>query len=64
MRVLYAIFRESLQAAYDMVMDWTMEEHEALRSEVPKSALQTPFQNGTVQDIAKKVSAHACALLW
>lgn len=41
-------------------MGWTMEEHEFLRREVPTSALQTPFRNGTVQDIAKKVSISVC----
>lgn len=39
-----------------MVMTWSMQEHQDLRRQVPKHGLQTPFQGGSLQDIAKKVS--------
>lgn len=44
----------ALDAALDLVKDWTANEREALRAEVPRSALKTPFRSGTVYDIAKK----------
>jgi glutamate--cysteine ligase len=42
----------ALDAAWDLVKDWSAEEHVYLRSEVPKQALKTPFRNRTVGDIA------------
>jgi glutamate--cysteine ligase len=36
-----------------MVKDWSNEEHDYLRAEVPRAALQVPFRNGHVQDLAK-----------
>jgi glutamate--cysteine ligase len=49
--VLYS--QASLDAAADLIRDWTLEEHQALRDQVPKLALQTPFRGGTVQDLAR-----------
>jgi glutamate--cysteine ligase len=43
----------SLDAAWDLVKDWTLEEHEHLRAEVPRRALATPFRRGTVRDLAQ-----------
>jgi glutamate--cysteine ligase len=43
---------DALDAAWNLVKDWTAEEHAALRADVPKLALKTPFRNRTVQDIA------------
>lgn len=43
---------QSLDAAWDLVKDWTAEERAALHAAVPKTALQTPFRDGTVQDLA------------
>jgi glutamate--cysteine ligase len=37
-----------------MVNDWTIEEQEALRNEVPIKGLATSFRNRTVQDLAKE----------
>ncbi len=34
----------SLDAAWELVRDWTAEEREALRDGVPRLALKTPFQ--------------------
>ena len=47
--------QSSLDAAWDLVKDWTDEEHAALRLNVPKDAFHTKFRNGTVKDIAKEV---------
>ncbi len=45
----------SLDAAWDLVKDWTPEDHVALRNGVPTHGLKTPFQNGTVRDLALRV---------
>jgi len=44
---------EALDAALDLVADWTDDERETLRNEVPRTALHTPFRGGTVADIAR-----------
>ena len=36
---------QALDAAWELVKDWTAEEREALRNAVPKSALATPFRS-------------------
>ena len=46
---------EARTAAWDLVKDWTDEERQTLRDEVPKTALKTPFRNQTVGDIASEV---------
>jgi glutamate--cysteine ligase len=43
----------ALDAAWDMVKDWTAEERSALREAVPKLGLKTPFRNTTVQALAR-----------
>lgn len=45
----------ALEAAWTLVRDWTAAERNALRREVPRTALATPFRNGTVADIAREV---------
>ncbi len=52
---------EALDAAWDLVKDWTAEEHAVLRADVPRLALNTPFRNRSVGDIALDVLeiAHA-----
>ncbi len=42
-------------AAWDMVKNWTPEEHAGLRREVPRQALNTPFGSGCVGDVALDV---------
>jgi len=42
----------SLDAAWDLVKDWSIEEHDQLRNHVPAQGLKTPFRNGTVRDLA------------
>jgi glutamate--cysteine ligase len=44
----------ALDAAWDLVKDWTMEERAALRANVPRQGLKTPFRKGTVLDIARE----------
>jgi glutamate--cysteine ligase len=51
--VLY--HQATLDAAWDRVKDWTIEEHEYLRAEVPRQGLRTPFRGSTVQDLAKEM---------
>jgi len=42
----------ALDAAWDLVKDFTLEERNALRDGVPKLALKVPFRNGTLRDLA------------
>ena len=49
----------ALDAAWDLVRDWTDEERQRLRDEVPRLGLKTPFRNGTLFDIAKQALAIA-----
>ena len=51
----------SLDAAAALVADWTSEERERLRADVPKLGLKTPFRGGTVLDLAREVVALAGA---
>ena len=51
----------ALDAAWDLVKDWTIAEHEALRRDVPRLALNTPFRGRKVRDIALDVLAIARA---
>ena len=46
----------ALDAAWDLVKDWTIAEHEELRHHVPKMALKAPAPGGgTVHDLAREV---------
>jgi glutamate--cysteine ligase len=52
---------EALDAAWDLVKDFTLTERHALRDGVPKQALKLPFRNGTVRDLAEealKIAGH------
>jgi glutamate--cysteine ligase len=51
----------SLDAAWQLVKDWTEEERQAQRNAVPKQALKAPFRAGTLQDVAREVVAIAGA---
>jgi len=47
--------QSALDAAWDLVKDWTMEEREELRNVVPKLALDAPIPGGgTLRDIGKQ----------
>jgi len=45
---------EALDAAWDLVKDFSREERHALRDGVPKHALKLPFRNGSVRDLAEE----------
>ncbi len=45
--------QSSLDAAYDLIEDWTAEERQQLRNDTPRLALKTPFRGGTVRDVAR-----------
>jgi glutamate--cysteine ligase len=49
----------ALDAAWDLVKDWTQAERAALRRDVPRLGLATPFRGGTVRDVALRVLAIA-----
>ncbi len=50
----------SLDAAWDLVKDWSMEEREALRNAAPKHGLATPIPGGgTLQDLGREALAIA-----
>jgi glutamate--cysteine ligase len=51
--------QSALDAAWDMVKDWTAEERQALRDQVPATALKTGFRNTDVQTLAKQTVAIA-----
>ena len=43
----------ALDAAWDLVKDWSAEERETLRREVPCTALKTPFRRTNVTELAR-----------
>lgn len=47
----------SLDQAWEMVKDWTAQERQSLRDQVPRHGLQTPFRNRAVLDIARDMLA-------
>ena len=54
----------ALDAAWDLVKDFTLAERNGLRDGVPRHALKVPFRNGTLRDLALealKISGHGLA---
>lgn len=51
----------SLDAAYDLIKDWTADERQALRQAIPKTALKTPLRGTTVLEVARQMLAIAQA---
>lgn len=47
--------QSALDAAWDLVRDWSAEERQSLRDAVPRLALKTPFRGGTLLDVARRV---------
>lgn len=47
----------ALDAAWDLVKDWTWEEQVKMKEDIPALGLKTPFRDGTVQDVAKEMLA-------
>ena len=55
---------EALQAAWDLVRDFSLQERHALRDGVPRQALKLPFRGGRVRDLALRaleIAAHGLA---
>src|SRR5689334_2104695 len=53
---------QALDAAWDLVKDWTIEERQQVRHDVPRLALKTPLpRGGTVHDLAREVVEIAAA---
>ena len=46
--------KDSLEAAWDLVKDWRLEDHDYLRREAPRQALKTKFHGTTLQDVARQ----------
>ncbi|MBV9017554.1 MAG: glutamate--cysteine ligase [Alphaproteobacteria bacterium] len=46
---------DALDAAYDLIADWTEDEREAMRHDVPRMGLDTTHRSRTVRDIALEV---------
>jgi len=51
----------TLDAAWDLVKDWTIDELAYLRAETPRKGLQTPFRGGSVHDVARQTFDLAAA---
>jgi glutamate--cysteine ligase len=51
----------ALDAAWDLVKDWTAEERQAMRDAVPRQAFNTPFRDRTVGDLAREMLAISSA---
>src|SRR5204863_8112741 len=53
--------QSALDAAWDIVKDWTVEDHDYLRSHTPRTGLATKFQGLPLSDLAREVVeiAHA-----
>ena len=45
----------ALDAAWDLVKDWTAEEREAMRQAMPKLGFQTPFRNTNLLSLARRM---------
>jgi glutamate--cysteine ligase len=52
---------DALAAAWDLVKDWTVEDHAAIRSEVPRLALKARVPGGTMLDVARRALEIAAA---
>ena len=44
----------ALDSALDIVKKWSLDDHNYLRQEVPKTALKTSFKGETVQGLAQQ----------
>ncbi|MBM3555001.1 MAG: glutamate--cysteine ligase, partial [Alphaproteobacteria bacterium] len=45
----------ALDAAWDMVKDWTTEERARLRADVPRLGLKAPFRKETARELARRM---------
>jgi glutamate--cysteine ligase len=46
---------QALAEASELLADWTAEERQYMRAEVPRLAMATPFRRGTVGDLAERI---------
>jgi glutamate--cysteine ligase len=51
----------ALDAAWDLVKDWTQEEREAMRASVPVLAFKTPFRSTSVLELSRRMLAISTA---
>ena len=51
----------ALDAAWDLVKDWTQEERESMRASVPKLAFKTPFRDTNVLELSRRMLAISTA---
>ena len=51
--------QEALDEAAALIADWTTAERAALRTQVPRMGMTTPFRGGTVKDLSQRVVAIA-----
>ena len=49
--------QSALNAALDLISDWTIEEMSEMRDNVPKQGLETKFRNKTMLDLSREVMA-------
>jgi glutamate--cysteine ligase len=51
--------RAALDAAWDLIKDWTADERQTLRDAIPRTGLATPFRNTRVLELARAALAIA-----
>lgn len=51
--------KTSLDAAADLIADWTAEERQAMRDQVPRLGLANPFRDRTVRHLAREIVTFA-----
>ena len=51
--------QSALDACWDLIKDWSLEEHQTLRDSVPRHGLDTDFRGATLRQVAKEVVAIA-----
>ena len=49
--------QDQLDAAWDLVRDWSWEEQLRMKADVPAMGLNAPFRSGTVRDVAQRMLA-------
>ena len=47
--------QSALDAAWDLVKDWTWEEQVKMKADVPAMGLKAPFRGGTIQAVARRM---------
>jgi len=47
--------QDALDAAFDLIKDWSVDERQMLRDEVPRTALNTPFRGRPLLEVARQM---------